>query len=273
MLLTLAILLICLTLTLLGLAGVVASWLMPWKILACLRVAFLVLLAVGLLATVSCLVCEVGDGRYGQAEFQLTFLDPSGNPIEGVELRVEDQQGRTYFHYPVDDYVPLQIPTSDRNGLMVFHHVSRGFEFSERTYNLFFVIRIRETPAPAFFCCFLQDGEEVYRIPFRDLDWWEETWEHVTKVKRRWQSPAWPEVLVHPGESAESWHDRIVALFDRNGNGRLDPEEAAAYYSATRHAEESQLAQLPALAKDEETEFAVVRRTISVQGKKNGTEE
>src|SRR5262249_3065671 len=74
----------------------------------------------------------VWDGGYPVTEFQLTFVNPDGRPVEGVELRVENREGTNYFYYPVTDYLPGQTPTSDRNGLMEFHHVGRAIEFHGR---------------------------------------------------------------------------------------------------------------------------------------------
>ena len=70
-------------------------------------------------------------GSYGylQIEHELTFLDPNGNPIEGVELRVEDQSGKEFFCFPVTDYLPGQTPKSDKDGVIRFHHVSTAVEW------------------------------------------------------------------------------------------------------------------------------------------------
>src|SRR5947208_1820366 len=109
------------------------------------RVALCVILGIAvLLLTLLCSPCRVSDGSYPQAEFQLIFKDSGGKPLEGVELRVEDQEGRNYFHYPVSDYLPGKVPTTGANGAIVFHHVPEGVEFSSRTTYVFGIIPVVE---------------------------------------------------------------------------------------------------------------------------------
>jgi hypothetical protein len=43
-----------------------------------------------------------GSYGYGQLEYQLTFKDSSGNPIEGVQLKVEDARGNDFFLFSCD---------------------------------------------------------------------------------------------------------------------------------------------------------------------------
>ena len=224
-------------------------------------------MAGGGLGLFSCSQCIIWDGGYPQAEFQITFQDATGQPVEGVELRVEDYEGHNYFHYPVTDYLPGQTPTSDQAGLMVFHHVSSGIEFSGRECSLFFVIPIEERRGPRFLCRFLRDGAEVHRIDFRELAWWEGQWWQVPKVTRRWKPPDWPpaQLLMKEDESCEAWHARAVAFFDVNGNGRLDPEEAAAFHAADRRAEEAIIARSRGVDQEEEMVFPIVRRTITIK--------
>ena len=255
-----------------GLAGLLVGWLTPWKAVRRRRAIFSALLGVGLLVFVSCCTCKVWVGHYLQAEYQITFQDPGGNPVEGIELRVEDPEGRDYFHFPVDDYLPGQAPTSDRNGLMVFHHVQRSVELTGRTYYVFFVIPIRDPGFPVFLCRFLYQGQEVYRVPFLDLERRDESCDQVpmkdqgrSSVKRYWQPPAWPEIEPKPNDAGKNWNDQIEAIVDRNGDGRLNAEERAAYRSAERQAYEVQHAKRHGLTRDAEIGFVLVRKTVTVR--------
>jgi hypothetical protein len=258
-----AIPLVGLMLAMAGLAGLLAGWLTSSRLFICRRGLLIASLLTGLFVLISCCQCMVWDGRYPQCEFQLVFRDRNGNPLEGVQLRVEDRDGRNYFHYPVNDYVPGQIPSSDPHGRIIFHHVSGGIEFSGRTNYVLFVIPVEKRPAPKFLCRFFYEGREIYRVPFRELCWWEGTWNEVPKVTRRWKWPPWLDsaLLPRPGERWEEGHARLVRLFDLNGNGKLDPEEAAAYHAFEWRADR-RLGKVP---ETEEVEFAVVHRTISVE--------
>ena len=84
-----------------------------------MRLALKILAVIGLIGAVIPEQRMMWDGWNLTSEFQITFVDEKGQPIQGIELRVEDEGGRTYFHYPVTDYLPDRTPTSDRNGLMV----------------------------------------------------------------------------------------------------------------------------------------------------------
>jgi hypothetical protein len=225
-------------------------------------------MAVGIVTVISSRKYMIWDGGYAPAEFQITFKDVSGKPVEGIELHVQDLEGHNYFHYPVTDYLPGQIPSSDKNGLIVFHHVSEAIEFSCGCDYVFFVIPIEERRGPAFLCRFLHKGKEVYRSGFSELDSWEGTWEQVPKVKRSWQWSTWPtsQLLMNPNEDCDAWHARAVAFFDLNRNGKLDPEEAAAFGAATNaRAMERAFAHLGGVDKEAELEFPIVQRMITVQ--------
>jgi hypothetical protein len=226
-------------------------------VLLCLAVPGLVLLLL-----CSSMNCLVWDGGYPPAEFQATFTDEGGRPLEGVELRVEDREGHAYFHYPVTDYLPEHVPTSDRHGLMTFHHATHGLEFGGKSCGLF---GFGETKAPQYVCRFVFRGEEVYRASYHDLNDWELSGE---PVKRRWREPAWPasQLLMKPGEEYDAWRTRARAFFDLNHNGNLEPEEAAAYRAATNYrAEEAAEAELRGETKEEDVEFPVLRKAIVVR--------
>jgi hypothetical protein len=246
--------------------GLVASRFTSHKLVRyLLRPVLYLLVALGMFALFSCSVHKIQwGGGYAQAEIQLSFRDAKGTPIEGVELRVEDRDGRECFYYPVSDYAPGQIPKSDHDGLMVLHHVSQGLEFGGSQVDLFFLIPIDTQPAPVFLCRFLHQGREVYRSSFSELDRRGEASEPGPEVKRRWQWPSWPEAdrLAQPrGGAGEASRDRGP---DRNGDGIVSPEEAAVRHAAISRADAKLTAQRAGKPEGEEIVFPVIRRTITV---------
>jgi hypothetical protein len=209
----------------------------------------------------------IADGGYSQAEFQITFKDSSGNAIEGIDLRVEDQAGNNYFYYPVTDYGPGQTPSSDASGVMVFHHVANGLEYSFRMWHCFWIFPVYEQRPPVFICRFLNRGQEVHRTTYSEVDWWRGTWDEVPKVKRMWKWTSWPpaELEQREGEDYEAWSAREFRFFDRNGNGKLEPEEAAAFNACLHFPTgEIALARLGIAPIVEEREFPIIQRTITV---------
>ena len=79
----------------------------------------------------------VWDGGFGQVEYRVKFVRADGSPTPGVQLRVENEQGTNFFHYPVTDYVDGRVPVSEGDGVLTFHHVSNGPEFGGRCWELF----------------------------------------------------------------------------------------------------------------------------------------
>jgi hypothetical protein len=264
--------LITATLLLLALAGFLLSSLRPAKSSRDLRFVGVVFLVLGLFALVSRLPRTCWSGGYGQIEYQITFEDGNHQPIAGIELRVEDRQGHIFYHYPVTDYLPGHIPTSDSNGLMMFHHVSDCVEFDGTETFLFNVIPVEERAGPMYICYFLYRGQEVYRLTYRELNSWRKgTWkEGVEKVKLSWKRPEWPWSLFLCDEG-ESWHAhyaRTMKLYDLDGDGKLNPEEGAAYCAAMSLPNENAvIARLKGEDPTEEIEFPVVRRTITIPSK------
>ena len=111
------------------------------------------------------------DGGYASAEYQIVFSDRDGNPVPGVTLKVQDESAYLRFNYPVTDFRVLRAPSSDENGLLTFHHVSRGLEFGGFFRHHFFLIPVRNThPLPVYHCKFLHDHREIYSVKYADLN-------------------------------------------------------------------------------------------------------
>jgi hypothetical protein len=214
-----------------GVGGLGFLWWTKRQTRPSVRLVLKILAVAGLIGAVIPDQRMMWDGRYPTAEFQITFVDENRQPVQGVELRVEDKGGRTYFHYPVTDYLPDRAPTSDHSGLMVFHHAGQGVEFSGEVRYLYCLFPRVVRRGPSYTCRFVRGDTEVYRIDFWQLDHWQGSWDEVAKVRRRWKWPAWPmsELLMTPDESHEHWQERALQFFDLDGDGKLGPEERAAY--------------------------------------------
>jgi hypothetical protein len=57
----------------------------------------------------------VWDDIWGQEEYRITFTDRAGRPVQGVELRVENEAGSTFYHFPVTDSRCRPPPSSARS--------------------------------------------------------------------------------------------------------------------------------------------------------------
>ncbi len=110
--------------------------------------------------------CGVGDGSFSQAEYQIEFLSQDGKPIEGVKLEVQDEQGNIRYGYPVTDYYTGSTPTSDENGVIIFHHVRY---FAEWGGGFFFGLSCGSS-MPEFDCIFTRNGEILHSVKYGDLD-------------------------------------------------------------------------------------------------------
>src|SRR4051794_40604074 len=40
---------------------------------------------------------------FAQEEYRMTFKDRAGRPVRGVQLRVENESGSNFYHFPVTD--------------------------------------------------------------------------------------------------------------------------------------------------------------------------
>lgn len=224
----------------------------------------------GLLAGVSCTTTRWG-GSYGylQLEYELTFTDTSGNPIEGVELRVEDPRGNEFFCFPVTDYLPGQTPRSDKDGVMRFHHVPSGVEWDNYGYSLFWCIPVQSTRSPVYVCRFFIDGAEIDRVPYSQLPYWD--WpgrgrEQVPKVKRTWNwSATIPnEITYKPDDTLDSHYARLRRFFHDEGDEKPNREVSVAFRNVERLVSKLGTVRPNGQEEIEDIEFPVIRRTVVV---------
>jgi hypothetical protein len=203
----------------------------------------------------------VWDGDWPPQEYSFTFRDGEGRPVEGVQLRVENEAGTTFYHFPVADYLPGRVPTSDARGVLVFHHAPKS-GVSGTAYLVFGVVYVETDPGPVYVYRFLIDDHEVHRVRNIDLSYLGER-----KVKRQWRWLTSAEVRDQVLGGKEPDWTRIAwdpAVFDLNGDGRVDRTEtyaARAASWASDRAWEISVGEKPA---SEELEFGLVERTVII---------
>ena len=216
-----------------------------------------------------------GSAGYSMAEFQLTFVDPDDRPVKGIELRVENLEGTNFFYYPVTDYLPGQIPTSDQNGLMAFHHIPQGVEWDVKWVRIdyaFFDTSDVLVGNPQFVCRFLRDGVEVHRIGYSDLCRQGGLYNYPATcpvVKRRRPEPGWPvtELFPHAEDNQDTFDARRQALFDFNHSGKLEREERIVFHQAEWAAMKLEFEQRAQKGGEAEIAFAVVRKQIVIRSR------
>jgi len=152
------------------------------------RVGLGVLLLSAAVALVSSTrVCR-WDGGFAQVEFQIRFVDAANRGIRGVRLQVANGDGATAFAYPVTDFLENNVPTSDRDGLMVFHHISLSPEFGGSCWYLFFVIPLGTCDSPKFKLLFELNGIEIARFnDYGELQGTRTDLDGLPKVKKQWK--------------------------------------------------------------------------------------
>ena len=119
-------------------------------------------IAVATFMTASGCYTMVWDGCFSQAEYRLLFQDRQGNPVPGIILRVENDNGDVCYESPVDDFNEESAPVSGANGVMTFHHISTGFEFGGTIHYILFCIPVGNSSAPVRHFRFTRNGEVVY---------------------------------------------------------------------------------------------------------------
>lgn len=201
----------------------------------------------------------IWDGGFASAEYQFEFVDGTGESMTDIELRVEDENGNQCLHYPVTDYSPHQVPKVTAEGLLTFHHVSySGIEFGGRCCNLF---GIGDCEAPVFICRFMRDGMEVYRCRFNDLSWAARHAED--SVSRTW---TWNDYcpLRRDDVAGAHWIENERAAYDKDGDGKLNIAEGAAWSAAISAFDRSGYIKRGIRPESERLVFPVVRRTIEI---------
>jgi hypothetical protein len=229
-----------------------------------MRRIIVVMLAIGfLVALLSSSANECWDGSFAQAEYQLIFTDADGRPLQGIELRVEDSAGNDHRHFPVTDYVARNIPTSDEDGKLVFHHTCYGgLEFGGRCSHLLWFISVGDCESPRYVCRFMRDGREIYRCWFNDLNLTARSSESIVKANWDWtENTPW---TLDRKIDGEEWNARRSAC-DRDRDGKLNIEERAEWQASAESAEVIESIQCGSKEASEELEFSVVRSTIVIK--------
>jgi hypothetical protein len=216
-----------------------------------------------------------GSCGYNQLEYEFIFKDLSGQPIEGIELRVEDPRGKEFFCFPVTDYLPDKTPKSDRDGVMRFHHVSTGVEWDNYGWSLFWVYPIQTTRSPQYICRFLHGGIEVHRVLYGKLpnwDWPGQMWQQVPKVKRSWNWSAMIPNEIRYGEedTVESYSSRLKLFFHDDSSDGPNREVAVACRNTRRQVYKVERARADKEEAIEDYDFPVIRRTITVEVPRDG---
>jgi len=234
------------------------------------------LVIVGAIAAVLACACTTtrwaGSCTYLQLEYELTFTDSLGKPIEGVELKVEDNRGKEFFCFPVTDYSPGQTPKSDKHGVMRFHHVQTGVEWDEYGWSLFGQFHIHTTRSPVYICRFLHGGMEVRRVAYDELprwDWPGQGWEGVPKVTRRWNWSAMipDQITYRADDTDESYRSRLRVFFHQEDDKDEPSREGVISCRNACRLAAQKLASVRASKHEpaEDLEFPVIRRTITVE--------
>src|SRR5262249_27564 len=194
----------------------------------------------------------IWDGRFPDAEYRIKFVDGEDHPVPGVTLQVQTQAGGVCHLYPVSDFLPNQVPTSDADGNMLFPHASsRAFEFGGRDYKCLAGITWKKDKVPQYDCVFFLNGTEVYRARFhallpRDRD-------RLPSIARTWKQGDWAlrEFVSH----SDDWQRHRERLFDVNRDGELDREERVAAHCFDRSMDRE----------EKKIEFRIVERTIVIR--------
>jgi hypothetical protein len=191
-----------------------------------------------------------------QEEYRFTFRDRHGRPVEGVQLRVENHSGTNFYHFPVTDYLPGQVPTSDAGGVCVFHNVSDCWYWGLAWW-LFGAVPMGDHHAPAFVCRFFHQGRAVHRVSYNDLV---NTGEGTVRRRWKWLTRTELREKVFGGVAWEEMDPPRV--FDLNRDGRIDREEASAKWAAYFATERAWQILDGRKPEWEELEFRLVKRTV-----------
>ncbi len=147
---------------------------------------------------------------YPSLLIEFHFVDSNGKPVQGVSLRVEDHNGNPCYRFPVTDFTPEHMPTSDREGKLTFHHVGvyadlTTFPGKRRLFGI--------TP-PVYYCRFFKDGQEIYACTFHDLYLMSRTHEE-TQIEKDWDwSCVFGEHVAGVLSDCNGYDDEIQASYE-----------------------------------------------------------
>jgi hypothetical protein len=219
----------------------------------------------GSLAVLALLSLNTGyfwDGGFGQVECRLTFKDSNGKGIPNVELRVENEQGNNFDYYPVTDYALTDIPTSDSDGVLTFHHIRlSALEFGGKCSHLFWIIPVGQCDSPVFVCRFLKDGKEIHKCRFNDL--LASAYKSQRKVMRTWD---WNSRLPFSSDSdaAETWFAKEYENRNKSGGAIRSFEDGVALNAMSSFVDQGDAIRHGRVSANEELEFLQVDATITV---------
>jgi hypothetical protein len=183
----------------------------------------LALIVLGLVLPIQTIIW---DGGFPDAEYRLTFVDADGRPIEGVALQVQTQHGGTCYFYPVNEFLPNNVPISDVDGRMVLHHRGDHLEFSGRDQQALLGFYYSREHSPQYDCIFFLGEREVHRFRYSRL--LVEASKSGQQSQFKWKAPDW--VRQERRSHMEDWRIHSEQLFDCNHDGVLDREEKVALW-------------------------------------------
>jgi hypothetical protein len=189
----------------------------------------------------------------------IRFVHEDGTPIPGVELRVENEQGTNFYHYPVTDYVEGRVPTSDTNGVLKFHHVAEGPEYGGRCW-LLYGLCFGTCQGPTFVCRFLLEGQETPRAKCNDMN----TAAKGPPITRTWNQADWLPAVRH-GETIMVVFSREYDQRDKDRNGMVDMGEAAALDSIARQVDTANSVERGNLPAETDLKFWTYQHTAVVR--------
>ena len=108
------------------------------------------------------------DGAFPSGEYEYTFVDSNGIPIEGVILEVRDSANNLSFEYPVDEYINEKSIISNINGALEFKHTGQPIEFGGKCNSIGF-IEWGECNGPEYKIIFKFQNKEFYSIKYKEL--------------------------------------------------------------------------------------------------------
>lgn len=178
-------------------------------------------------------------GRLPDARFAIRFVDAADRPLEGVRLRVCHASGGPIYGYPVTDFTPNHTPTSDRTGLLVFHHFgNRGIEFCGSTRSLFWCIPIDDDGAPEYLLKFLKHDHVIHETSLRDL---RKDLNESNAIAVDFPLEAWRDWNTAPTADVGEWYYHSLRNdFDVDKDGRFDRSELVALQNTVDHFDDIQ---------------------------------